>query len=328
METLKNTLVLLLLMLAAGCTTIQPFPHAARAGDTVTLAVGSQTDIGTLSGMNLSNTTVTFTSDSNSIPVDITGGVRAIFNLYADKASNSYSPNIQNNLDNFKVLHHEPWQTVMALDLPTTLALGSGVVNIQTSAPQSQAPFEPLSPGNANGVLPDLNTVDIAMEILPGTGVSNTFRYKGFKSGNITGNLSDLEPGRQALVQAPRGDSLSQWGTTFGAVEFKITMPMVAVPSTGTVDDTSVRLVKQDVSSFSGSKAAVAYRFDGTEITVMFISATGKLQYYEPRFSVMAETADFTATPTITSVQYFDVDGNIVTGPTIADYSVELLGTF
>jgi len=47
---------------------------AARPGDTITLAVGSQ------DGMNASNTTVTFTSDSDNIPVDLTPNIRAIFN--------------------------------------------------------------------------------------------------------------------------------------------------------------------------------------------------------------------------------------------------------
>ncbi|HFD80724.1 MAG TPA: hypothetical protein ENK05_10095 [Gammaproteobacteria bacterium] len=318
MTQLAGAALLACLTAMAGCTAIQPFPMAARAGDTITLAVGSQ------DGMDRSNTTVSFTSDSDLIPVDLSPGIRSIFNLYADKASNSYSPSISNVDTNFRYLHHEPWQTVIVLDLPATLALGPGKIRVQTTAPQ---PVGALEPGY-NGTYPDLNTVDIGMEILPGSGTSNPFRYKTVFDGTLTGNLRDLEPTRQALVRPPKTDANGQWPTPFGAIEIKMNMPMTDMSGTGIVDDSSVRLVTQDVSMFTSSKAQASWSYDGSTFTIMFISTSGQLQYYEPRFSVMAETADFTSTPTITSIRYFDMNGNETTGPAITDYSVMLLGSF
>ena len=306
-------------LLAMGCTSIQSFPIAARPGDTISLAVGSQ------DGMNTGNTTVTFTSDSDSIPVDLTGNLRSVFNLYSDKASNTYSPNIQFMRDNFSYLHHEAWQTVIILNLPSTgMALGPGNIRVQTTAPQ---PVGPLEPG-LNGTYPDLNNIDISLEILPGTGISSRFRYKTVFNGTLNGNLGDLGPARQALIRPPKSDPGGLWPGTFAAIEFKLNVPMFDKSGSGVVNDDSIRLASQHVSNFTGSKAQLTWQYDGTDITVLFISSSGKLQYYEPRFSILAELADFTATPTITSIRYFDTQGSEVTGPEISDYTIGLLGTY
>ncbi len=305
-------------LLLAGCTTIQAFPMAARPGDTISLAVGSQ------DGMNEGNTTVTFTSDADLIPIDMTANVRSIFNLYSDKASNTYSPNIQFIRDNFSYLHHEPWQSVIVLDLPSTLPLGPGNVRVQTTVPQ---PVGALEPG-LNGTYPDLNDIDISLEILPGTGISNPFKYKTVFNGTLAGDLGELSPGRQALIRPPKADPGDLWPGTFSAIEFKLTVPMTDQSGSGIVNDDSIRLVSQDVSMFTGSKAQLTWQYDGAEITVLFISSADKLKYYEPRFSIMAELADFDVPPTLTSVRYFDGLGNEVTGPAISDYSISLLGSF
>lgn len=305
-------------LLAASCTTIQSFPIAARPGDTISLAVGSQ------DGMNEGNTTVTFISDSDLTPIDITAKVRAIFNLYSDKATNTYSPNIQSIRDNFSYLHHEPWQSVIVLNLPTTLPVGPGNIRVQTTAPQPAAPLEP----SLNGLYPNLNDVDISLEILPGTGSSNLFNYKTIFNGTLVGNLGELEPGRQALIRPPKADPGDQWPGTFSAIEIKLNVPMTDQSGSGVVNDDSIRLVPQDVSMFTGSKAQLTWQYDGTDITVLYISSSDKLKYYEPRFAIVAELADFDAPPTITSIRYFDSLGNEVTGPIISDYSVGLLGSF
>jgi hypothetical protein len=299
----------------SGCVGVNSFPLAARSGDTIAIPVGSQ------DGMDTANTTVTFKSDSDLIPVDLTGSIRSIFNLYSDKTSYSYSSTTQFNDENFRYLHHEPWQTVMVLDLPTGLALGPGKINIQTTLPQPVA----LEPGYT-GAYPNINAVDIGLEILPGTGASNLFKYKTLFNGTLNSTLSDLEPGRQALVRPPVADPTNQWTSTFGAIEFKVTAPMADLTGTGVIDDSSVRLVTQDISMFTDSKAQVSWHYDGTELTVVYVSISGQMYYYEPRFSVMAEKADFTSVPTISSVRYFDIDGNEIAGPAISDYSVSLVG--
>jgi hypothetical protein len=61
----------------------------------------------------------------------------------------------------------------------------------------------------------------------------------------------------------------------------------------------------------------------------MLLSPTGKLRYYEPRFSIVPinnqdQVISFAGTPTITSVRYFDINGNQVAGPLPSDFVVQL----
>ncbi len=61
----------------------------------------------------------------------------------------------------------------------------------------------------------------------------------------------------------------------------------------------------------------------------MLLSPTGKLQYYESRFAIALRnnsdpTISFAGTPVITSVRYFDINGNLVAGPPVTDFVVQL----
>jgi hypothetical protein len=298
-----------------GCVAIQPFPNYARSGDTITLAVGSQ------DGMTRINTQAWFTSDASPAnEIDITQNIRSIFKLYADRTSQMYSPDHGNADINFRYLHHEQWQTVIALDMPQGLPVGPGTVRVETAASQPQ----PLETG-IFGPYPDVNTVSIRVEILPGIGSSNPLQYKTTYGGTLNGSYTDLQPARQALVKPPVEDPQSNWTTTYGAIELKVNLPMADV-NTGTLTENNLRVVTQEVSNYTRSKLQTTWSLNGNVLTVLFISANGKIQYYEPRFSVVAQSADFSATPTLLSVSYFDVNGNVAAGPALADYSVSLAG--
>lgn len=302
--------LILILWLGAlsGCIAIQPFGNYARPGDTITLAVGS------LDGMTKANTKVFFVPDSSpSTSIDVSSGIRAIFKLYADKGSRVYSPNNNNAAINFGYLYHENWQTVIALDLPTSLPVGPGAMKVQTTVPQ---------PG---GAYPDVNTVPIRMEILAGTGAPNPLQYETVYGGTLSGSYSDLQTARQALVTPPTSDPQSRWTTPYGAVQLQFNLPLADV-NTGTLTENNVRVVTQDITTYTRSKQQMTWSLSGNTLTVLFISANGKMQYYEPRFSIMADSADFTGTPTILSVSYFDVNGNVAAGPAPADYSVSVIG--
>ena len=303
-----------LLWMLGGCVAIQPFPNAARAGDTITLAAGSQ------DGMTKSNTHVWFASDTApSNPIEVTSGIRSIFNLFADKASRVNSPSNSFAGINFSYLHHEQWQTVIALDLPQGLPPGPGTITVQTTAPQPHY----LESG-PNGSYTDITQVAIRFDILPGTGSPNALQYKTTYGGTLNGDLTDMSASRQALVKPPVEDLQGVWTAGFAAIEMKINMPMTS--ASGTITESNMRLVPQDVSMFTGSKLQTTWKLNGNELTVLFISADGKIRYYEPRFAVVAENADFTQNPTLTSVRYFNTSGNAMTGPNLGDYSIKLQG--
>lgn len=312
-DCLKATLLLLMLWLG-GCVAIQPFPNYARSGDTVTLAVGPQ------DGMNRANTQVWFTSDATpSSPMNISSNVRSIFNLFADRGSPVYSPNSDAAV-NFGYLHREQWLTIVALDLPPGLPTGPATIQVQTTAPQPH----PVEPG-ITAHYPDVNTTPIRIEILPGTGAPNPLKYKTIYGGTLSGNYASVQPQRQALVKPPAEDPQGLWGTTYGAIELRINLPLADL-SGGALTENNIRIAAQDITGFTRSKLQITWSLTGNELKILFISSSGRIKYYEPRFSIVAENADFTATPTILSINYFDVNGNAVNGPATTNYSISLQG--
>lgn len=313
-------IIMFILFFLGGCASLAPFPQAARAGDTIALGLGP------VENVRKPNTKIYFESDTDpGNLIDITSGFRTVFNLYADRTSLAYSPNYGYVNEGFKYIHHEPWETVIALDLPLGLPVGPGKITYQTTISQPYD-LEPVT----TGAYPDLNTITLPLEILPGTGTEgpSLFEYALSSGAKLPGDLNALTPQRQAAVIPPVEDTGGSWVSSYGAIEFSIILPMIDNEG-GSVTEDSIRLVAQDVSNFTKSKAQMAWAYNGTVLKVMFLSSSGNLRYFEPRFSVIAETADFDGTPTIDSVKYYDVDGNeIFTGPAIGDYTVKVFGRY
>lgn len=299
----RPILIILILagFLGTGCTALNTFPKSARSGETIALAVGSP------DGMTRANTTAAFTSDADGVPVDITANIRSIFKLYADKASSVYetSSTSQNIID---TSGHEPWVTIVALDLPIGLTTGPGKIQFNTTASYPT-------------IGSHINNFPIGLEILPGTGTPADFVYELGIGGSSTGNLKDLEAQAHALV-APAFPSASCPCPDYGAIEIKINMP--------TTNDLGLpgsifRLLVDDMTLQTQSGRSVSYALTTPDdLTVMLISPSGGLKYYEARFSIVLNTLfTFNGTPTITSIRYFDVNGNETTGP-VSDYVVSL----
>lgn len=284
-----------------GCTALKTFPQAARAGDTITLAVGSA------DGMSRANTTANFVSDAEpGVDYDLTGGIRSIFRLYADKASSLYA---SGSTPRFIVdtSGHEPWITVMVVDLPQGLPTGSGKVNVTTTATYPT-------------IGSHINDKPIDLEILPGVGAAADLTYEFGLGSTMLGDLGLLEaqPHAQVMPMFPQAQA---W-PLYGAIEIKLQVP--------TSVGTAVRVVTDDMRVATSSNLNVITRRDSNgDLTVIFVNHTGKLRYYEPRFSiVLIDNPDqqniFLATPTITSVSYFDIDGNTVSGPLGSSFLVQM----
>jgi hypothetical protein len=300
---MRRILLLLVVVgfLGTGCTALKTFPQAARGGDTIALAVGSP------DGMTRANTTATFTSDSDGIPIDITANIRSIFKLYADKASSIYAKFSATD-SIVDTSGHEPWITVVALDLPTGLTTGPGQIQFNTPAAYPT-------------IGSHINDFPIALEILPGTGAPSDFTYELGVGGQLGGDLATLETQEHAIA-GPQFPSPSCPCPDYGAIEIKIHMPNSF--GTGLTQDW-IRVLVDDLTGQTGSGRGVNYGLSlGEDLTVIITSPTGQLKYYEARFSIVAHPAViFNGAPTITSVRYFDVNGNETTGP-VSDYLVSL----
>lgn len=290
---------------ATGCTTIQPLPLAARAGDTIMLSVGSP------EGMTTENTTVTFVSAADPAnPIDVTAGIRSISKIYPDKTSAAWLTTLAPLVP--YVSGHGPWLMVMVLDLPPTLPAGPGEFHVATTS-------EVVYPVG----LAHVNEVPIGFEILPGTGVSHQFTYRPWTetpNTNLPGSLPDLAP----LPQVAISPELPLWSDfqnqAFGAVEIKLNVPVRT--TTGAVMPTaSIAVVQDDQPANIAAQVQMAWSRSGDDFTIHFISPTGTMRYYQASCSIVAmvQSTDaatvFPTQPVLTSVRYFDVNGVVTMGP-------------
>lgn len=294
-------LVSMVSLLSGGCTALQPFPNVARGGDTIALALGSAQD------MTRANTSATFTSDTDGVPIDITSNIRSIFKLYADKASklNEYGSMTSSLVDSSK---HSPWVTIAVVDLPEGLAIGTGKLHFNTTA-------------NYPDIGSHINNIDLGLEIIPGIGSSNSFDYEFGIGAEQSGDLSLLESQTRAEF-GPAIPSTNCPCPDYAAIEIKANIPT----SIGTLPLNFVRIIAEDLHVSTGSAKNMLYGVsaDGQILTVTFISQEARLKYYEAQFSLIPHSSiSFSGAPTIHSVRYFDIDGNEVAGP-VSDYNVIL----
>ncbi len=307
---LRCIYVALLLVVLQSCVAIQSFPTVARSGDTVTLAVGSP------DGMTKGNTTAEFVSNDPAFPASVNLEIRSIFKLRPDNTSQIGTFNSAVSvISSFS--SHGPWLSVIVIDLPPGLPLGAGVINVTTEGVYK--------------LDPDVNTVPIGIEILEGTGAPATFAYDDGFIGIQPGALSALEPLQQVVIRPPFAENSAFPYGGIGAVEFKVNVAMRQISDGSPVTDLNVRVVADDMPFRNGKSHVTTDWFrDGDEITVIFLSSTGDMSYFQTRFSVvMSNHPNFeyvqSPVPAITSVKFYDVDGELLTGmPGISDYSITL----
>lgn len=287
------------LLAGTGCSVVHTVPLAARVGDTVMISVGSPENL------SKANTDLTYTPTGGS-PITIPDtAIRTIFNLYPDKTSKAwlYSASVIENISG-----HGPWTTVLAVDLPNdgSLPIGTGSIQINTTATY-------VAP------LPSSNGVNVALEILPGTGSPSSFDYLGFGQFQLGAVLAELAPmPRLQFKPTWTGNSTN----TYGAVEVKI-----GINKTGIAEDDFNIIIEDRVRSAQVRNVHAVIDAKQFETTVYFISHTGELLYSDVNFSVIstklqdqfvAGTQTVQGNVTINSVTWYDINGNVVTpGPPI-----------
>jgi hypothetical protein len=235
-----------------------------------------------------------------------------VFNLFPDKRSKAYKESLQVESGS----GHEQWLTVMAVDLPAGLPVGFGTVNVSTTATQATWPNSRIE------------TVDIRLEILSGTGVPHSLQYKTATAGLQTGSLSKLQPiSNQAFINPPF--ATCDQTQNYAAIEVKLQLPFVIEDPY--VDTEWFSVVADDFSVMTGSKGPqVAWSARTNQLVVTFLNVDGKLKCYEPRFSLVPNTdaspdANVFKTsgpPQLLSVTYYDTNGAVVTGPAASEFTV------
>jgi hypothetical protein len=295
----------------AGCTALQPFPVAARAGDTIMLALGSP------DGMTRSNTAVQYVPDSDPfIPVDL--NIRSIFKLYPDQTSAAWLADTF--ADGVPIdTAHGPWLTVMAIDLPDSSLLQPGTGNVQVTTSATIGSF--AAP---------INGLNIPLEILSGVGQPSPFQYEAL-SAVRDGDLSKLEPLPQVVVRPPLGAETP----TYGAIEVKLNVPIINNDGTSASDSAFTVVLDDMARTHQKSQLQSFWARNGDEITVMLVSPKVAMRSWEARFSVVVfpdanpflgipgSTIDpAKPPPSLISIKYYDSNGAEVSGP-VPDVAVE-----
>jgi len=311
-------------LIIQGCVALQPFPTAARAGDTISLAIGS------LEGANKNNLIITFAPDSDpGTPVDLSPYIRSVFNIFPDKTS---QVNLQdlNQIDSINSLTswsaHSAWLTVAVIDLPEGLVVGPGTVTVTTGS-------DIVHVNNAKKV----DDISIPIEILPQTETPaspDNFEYYASQfSSSTLGDLAQLEPSKQVVVRAPIASGLYNSGIHphVGAAEYVFSVPMVKLNDPSIVPPSTALMVVREENyydyaqsaAYDGSDNNIAAQTqmtwfkNGDDLTVMFISPTNQLRDQLIRFSIIPYTAmqyDFAQMPTLKTYRYFDQNGNEISG--------------
>ena len=293
-------LLLLTLLILQGCVVVQTFPLAARAGDTVMISPGS------LDGATPANITLQYYSDSNpAAPINLSSNIRSVFNLTPDRTSAAWTTSWADQIPAGS--GHGPWQTVIAVDLPTLpvgaghlrVALGSGVTSPSTAhTPEG---------------------VDIALTVLSGTGAKHPFQYMPYPWSNAlsSGDLAQFMPGRQYVVKPMRSDTVNYSGNKYAASEFTLSMPIRnsydGLPTTDFYDQ--LRVILDPSPETDAQQISLNWRVDGDNIIVNVLSPNAKVSFRRIRFSVViSDDAEFSfsGTASIAGVKYFDINGNLV----------------
>lgn len=178
----KIAYLLLAVTLFQGCTAVNTFPTVAHKGDTVSVMVGGSE----LAHKDTIDVTLT---DNNGVAWDLQtmGLVRSVFNLRADAKANGthYSDWLNSEISWIK--GHEPMQTVLVIDIPDDPAFAVGPAALRVNlnaADDSSGIFQPFI---------------IAMEVIPGTGSSDTFMRQNF-IGSVAVSFEDLEAAPYAKI--------------------------------------------------------------------------------------------------------------------------------
>lgn len=270
-----------LMVLLSGCAAVQPFPYVARAGDTITLAVGSP------EGMSRENTTVLYTSASGAA-IDLSANMRAIIRLTPDKTSAAYQTSFARFIPNYS--GHESWLSVIVIDLPPDIPSGAGHINVTTPARYPE-------------MATNINDVLIPLQIVEGVvGSPHTFSYHELSA---PGNLLDLEPLPNIVVQPVFEGQYAY--ELYGAAEISINMPgLEAVP------DYAINVVPMDMDAATKSQTRMIWRRTGAQMHLLFVSPVGGMRYYEAGCSiVLLNGYDFEGIGTeISAIQFFDENGH------------------
>lgn len=301
---LTGLLPLFCVLLLTGCTAVNTFPMIARSGNTVSIMVG-----GSAKAQKESLSVVLTDAGGNVFDLQSLGLVRSVFNLRPDGRSigSHYIEYFSSNRS--WLAGHEPLQTVMVTDLPTTASPGMATLTFTWLG---------VDDNNSDGG----NPFDVSLEILPGSGISDQFlRNDAF--GTRVANLRQLETSPNGKVDFGTGTTATG-ATAIGAVSLVISFDGTKVNPNDLnlyVPESTVRGTFGNPGAFGKTQRMVYWHQDGQNLYVDIIAPQG----IDPRYLQLyvVHPPDLTESPAfnIMNSQVYGTDGNPIDVTPVLTYS-------
>lgn len=292
---LFNSIIVLTMLNA--CTSITTFPTAARAGDTLSVMVGS-------SEKARKETIQVVLTDNNGIQWDLQalGKIRSVFNLRADAISSGthYSSYTESYFSWSK--EHEPLQTVLVIDIPGNVATGAATLSVDTGVDDDSSGFS--------------SPYTISMEIIPGTGQKNNFPRKDLANGYALVDFTRLERAPYAKI----GFDNNQ-GIVIGAVSLVVDYDESVVNPDDInvyVPEATVRGSVNSTGAFGDKQRMVYWHNDGQQVFIDIAAPQGIDPTYLKVYLVHPRDVVGSPSLNITSYSVYDINGgDIVLAPVL-----------
>lgn len=291
-----------LFVLLQGCVAVNTFPTVARAGDTITLSLGS------VDGLDKSKLQITYTPQSTGVPINLTSNIRSVLKVYPDRTSSA------SMADGFTALltaytGHAMWLNIAVVDLPASLPEGQGYFRVDFASSVRVA--STTSVQSAEGV-------QIATEILPGVGSANPFSYFIANPNPIlaqNGNFTRLEPLPHVVLRPAASSNYTAGVNHPAAAEFRIRVPIISDDVT-TWDDSEVHVIWENKPGEDNKQIQLNWSRQSDVITVNVLIPTDlTIVEQQMQFSIVINPAmagnviDVAGTPQLLSYRYFDLNG-------------------
>lgn len=285
----KNLLTVLCftIILLSGCVGVNTFPTIARPGDTVSLMIGGSEQV------RKDNVSVTLTDASGkNWDLKSLGLVRSLFNLRTDGRAYKlhYSTNLNSNIS--WLFGHEPIQTVMVVDIPSTTSLGQASIQVGLNGVTDN------SSGFSN---PKVN-----LQIISGIGNSNLLENRT-AYGIQNADLTAFEPAPNAKITFGNGSM------PIGAVSMIISFNSSVVNPNDLNIYVPEAIVRTDSTPVFGQTQRMVYwHQDGLNLYVDIIAPQGISPQYLQLFVVHPRGLATSPAFSILSSQVYGTDGNII----------------
>jgi len=292
---LLATITLATLPFLHGCAGVRTFPSVARAGDTVTMMAGGSERATT------ETVAVTLTSAATGQVWDLQalGLVRSVFNVRPDGTSvgTLYGPYFHTFWP--WVVGHEPVQTVLVTDLPNDVPVGLATVEVNLNTDDSSGGGSVMA---------------LSLEVVPGTGHSDSLEYVDMLTGPTPADLPSLEAAPRAKITFGRGWSTLRLGAASLVVDFDET---VVDPSDlfVYVPESTVRGTWSTTGPFGATQRMVYWHQDGQRLYLDVAAPQGLAPQYLQAYVVYPPTVTGNPALQLVSATVWDVDGNVISLP-------------